>query len=70
VSDRRFLPLGLVALALVSLFSATAAAQGNSKIQHVLLISIDGMHAVDFYNCSHGIAARMAGVRIARTWQH
>jgi len=44
VSDRRFLPLGLLTLVLASLFSVTAAAQGNSKIQHVLLISIDGMH--------------------------
>jgi hypothetical protein len=61
MSDRRFLLLGLVALALVSLFSVTAAAQGNSKIQHVLLISIDGMHAVDFYNCSHGIAGANGG---------
>jgi hypothetical protein len=55
VSDRRFLPLGLVALALASLFPLTAAAQGNSKIQHVLLISIDGMHALDFANCSKGV---------------
>ena len=28
----------------------------RSAIQHVLLISIDGMHAVDFLNCSQGIA--------------
>ncbi len=55
MSDRRFLPLGLFALVLVSLFSVTAAAQGNSKIQHVLLISIDGMHSLDFANCSKGV---------------
>jgi hypothetical protein len=29
---------------------------GTSKVKHVLLLSIDGMHAVDFYNCAHGIA--------------
>jgi predicted AlkP superfamily pyrophosphatase or phosphodiesterase len=29
---------------------------GSRNIKHVLLISIDGMHAVDYYNCSHGIA--------------
>jgi hypothetical protein len=29
---------------------------GHSQIRHVLLISVDGMHAVDFLNCSHGIA--------------
>jgi len=55
VSDRRFLPLGLIALALASLFSFTAAAQPTGKIQHVLLISIDGMHALDFANCSKGV---------------
>jgi hypothetical protein len=55
VSDRRFLPFGLVALLLASLFPVTAAAQGNSKIQHVLLISIDGMHALDFTNCAKGV---------------
>ncbi len=27
----------------------------NSKIKHVLLVSIDGMHAVDFLNCANGI---------------
>ena len=33
----------------------------HHKIRHVLLLSIDGMHAVDFYNCSHGIAGVNAG---------
>jgi hypothetical protein len=27
----------------------------SGDIKHVLLLSIDGMHAVDFYNCTHGI---------------
>jgi hypothetical protein len=27
----------------------------------VLLLSIDGMHAVDFYNCAHGIAGANGG---------
>jgi predicted AlkP superfamily pyrophosphatase or phosphodiesterase len=31
------------------------AAPGSGNIKHVLLLSIDGMHAVDFYNCAHGI---------------
>ncbi len=53
--DRRFLPLVLVALALASLFPVTAAAQGTSKIQRVLLISIDGMHSLDFANCVRGV---------------
>jgi hypothetical protein len=55
VSDRRFLPLGLLTLVLASLFSVTGAAQGNSKIQHALLISIDGMHSLDFANCAKGV---------------
>jgi hypothetical protein len=28
----------------------------DSSIKHVLLISIDGMHALDFKNCAHGMA--------------
>ena len=55
MSDRRFLPLGLLTLVLASLFSVTGAAQGNSKIQHALLISIDGMHSLDFANCAKGV---------------
>jgi hypothetical protein len=34
---------------------------GSGNIKHVLLLSIDGMHAVDFYNCSHGIAGVNGG---------
>jgi len=28
----------------------------SNSISHVLLISIDGMHAVDFINCANGIS--------------
>ncbi|MFZ0592736.1 MAG: alkaline phosphatase family protein [Bryobacteraceae bacterium] len=35
--------------------AADTSAVGSGKIKHVLLLSIDGMHAVDFYNCTHGI---------------
>ena len=35
--------------------------QGESGIKHVLLISIDGMHAVDFFNCANGIAGVNGG---------
>src|ERR1700678_3551371 len=34
---------------------------GSGKIKHVLLLSIDGMHAVDFYNCMNGIAGANGG---------
>ena len=34
---------------------------GGNGIKHVLLISIDGMHAVDFINCSQGISGVNGG---------
>jgi len=37
------------------------AAPGSGNIKHVLLLSIDGMHAVDFYNCAHGIESVNGG---------
>lgn len=56
-------------LAAAALLSTTALAQsveadhnGNSHgIQHVLLISIDGMHSLDFANCSKGLASINSG---------
>jgi len=51
----------LIALIVLSFaaFARQTVADTNSlasgKIKHVLLISIDGMHAVDFYNCARGI---------------
>ena len=55
------LSLGLVG------FSIPAPAQANTwdddaRIKHVLLISIDGMHAVDYINCSQGLATVNNGV--------
>src|ERR1700737_2834152 len=50
-------------LLLLSALAATAAhAQDRddrlerNQIRHVLLLSIDGMHAVDFLNCSNGLS--------------
>jgi hypothetical protein len=34
---------------------------GHTNIKHVLLISIDGMHAVDYLNCSKGISGVNSG---------
>ena len=53
---------GLIALA-SSVYTAApeSNAIGSGKIKHVLLLSIDGMHAVDFYNCMNGIAGANAG---------
>ncbi len=47
----------VAAVALASSTHGMAAdkdAVGTEKIKHVLLLSIDGMHAVDFYNCANG----------------
>src|SRR5438876_4739022 len=33
----------------------------GTSIKHVLLISIDGMHAVDYFNCAHGISGINGG---------
>lgn len=38
-----------------------AQLSSSSKIQHVLLISVDGMHAVDFLNCAKGIVTANGG---------
>lgn len=63
----RRLSVGLSAFALL-LAASDAVAQKPSKapntsnpIQRVLLISVDGMHAVDFLNCANGIATANGG---------
>jgi Type I phosphodiesterase / nucleotide pyrophosphatase len=45
----------LLAAAMVSIAHAQDRDNGGHRIRHVLLISIDGMHALDFINCSKGI---------------
>jgi hypothetical protein len=40
---------------LLLLATSFAFAEGK-KIKHVLLISVDGMHAVDFVNCAQGVS--------------
>jgi hypothetical protein len=34
---------------------------GSGRVKHVLLLSIDGMHAADFYNCAHGVSGANNG---------
>jgi hypothetical protein len=54
-------------VAAVLLVATSAFAQqpaprpGSGPIQHVLLLSIDGMHAVDFINCVNGIPGANGG---------
>src|SRR5215469_18777020 len=35
---------------------------GRQGVQHVLLISIDGMHALDYQNCANGISGVNQGM--------
>jgi hypothetical protein len=58
----RRLRVAVPVLALL-LASALASAQGpkDNPIKHVLLISIDGMHSLDFANCSKGISTVNSG---------
>lgn len=60
----RSLCVGVAAAGLAALpaVARSAAAQaGSGKIKHVLLISVDGMHAVDLLNCSNGIVTANDG---------
>jgi hypothetical protein len=53
--------LGATLALLTCATSSDASGVGTGRIKRVLLISIDGMHAVDFYNCSHGITGVNSG---------
>jgi len=53
---KRFPLVAIVAAGLILVASAEEGGLDDSSIKHVLLISIDGMHALDFKNCSHGLA--------------
>src|SRR6516165_8842971 len=55
--------LALITLA-AACFTGAAVAQRSSAqaIQRVLLVSIDGMHAVDFLNCANGIPTVNNGI--------
>ncbi len=55
---RKFSVVAIAAAALMMSASAQNGdgGLGDSSIKHVLLISIDGMHALDYKNCAHGVA--------------
>jgi len=63
MSKRRMVCFGALLPAVGSL--ALLHAQGNFNnrpgISHVLLISVDGMHAVDYLNCTTGVPGANAG---------
>ncbi|HXW69956.1 MAG TPA: alkaline phosphatase family protein [Methylocella sp.] len=51
----------VLALTLASASFGPARADDDRHIKHVLLISIDGMHALDFANCAQGVASINGG---------
>jgi hypothetical protein len=62
---KKFILAGVALVSTLALSTNEGLAQtntvGSSKIKHVLLLSIDGMHAVDFYNCAHGLSGVNGG---------
>jgi Type I phosphodiesterase / nucleotide pyrophosphatase len=64
--SKRWVVIVASATLLVALMVPVASAQNGEgdrdrRIRHVLLISIDGMHALDFINCSKGISGVNGG---------
>jgi len=51
----------LLASVLVAIGGAYAGSHQRPAIEHVLLLSVDGMHALDFANCSSGVAGINGG---------
>src|ERR1700733_11432971 len=59
---RRRIALGSLMLGSTALATMpTYAKKKRPHIEHVLLISIDGMHALDYLNCSAGVAGVNGG---------
>jgi hypothetical protein len=56
---RSSMPVSVLVLAASLALSQTPSS--SKQIQHVLLISVDGMHAVDFLNCADGISTANNG---------
>ena len=61
--SRRYLVLALLSLVTAGAVGTAVAQHVNSRnqIKRVLLISVDGMHAVDFLNCANGISTANNG---------
>ena len=55
ISYRLGIGASMLALLLVTSGLAEDKDKGKGAIKHVLLISVDGMHAVDFVNCANGV---------------
>ena len=65
MTAKKLLVAGIAAVGTLAWWTQGMAAQTgplrSRYIKHVLLLSIDGMHAVDFYNCANGIAGINGG---------
>ncbi len=61
--NNRFPCTAIVAACLMVSAAAESGDRDSDKssVKHVLLISIDGMHALDYKNCAHGIAGANDG---------
>src|ERR1700728_38881 len=61
----RLVPTGVAAAMMLASWAHGTAAQsskiGTKHVKHVLLLSIECMHAVQFYKCTHGIAGANGG---------
>lgn len=53
--------IALSCVAASPVFAAENDSIGSRDIKHVLLLSIDGMHAVDLFNCTNGVAGINGG---------
>ncbi len=61
MKTRLLVSTAAVVSTLVSCWAACAQTTAGSPYQRVLLLSIDGMHAVDYLNCAHGVAGINGG---------
>ncbi len=59
--NTRLKTLASASLALACCSTLALAQHDRDGIKHVLLLSVDGMHAVDLYNCTHGVAGVNGG---------
>ncbi len=61
ITTKRALSLVLPGLLAATMASAQNRDWGTKEVRHVLLISVDGLHAVDYLNCSAGISGVNGG---------